>query len=119
MSDAFGLPTVNEAFKEACQKPLPNAWSHRAVYLARMAVGVTRMHQGDHYAVAAQFRREYESLCKRVRSGEVLPDVCFERVRILTPPDVKEPELTVSRSKEIGDEFLKNIRDGLNAKQHG
>lgn len=40
MSDPFGLPTVNDAFKEACQKPLPRAWSHRAVYLARMAVGV-------------------------------------------------------------------------------
>ncbi|MBV1787244.1 hypothetical protein KQ940_04175 [Marinobacterium sp. D7] len=71
----FGLPSVRDAYIEACmhaEHPLRHRWSHPAVYLAGRNTGWFELRSEDEADVLPRFRYQYEVLCRRVREGEEL-----------------------------------------------
>lgn len=74
-ADIFGLPSVQEAYIEACRAPSPKAgakWSHEAVYLAGKATGWFQLASEPQEKVLPLFAYYYQQLCQRVMRGETL-----------------------------------------------
>jgi len=70
-----GLPPVLQAYNEACMNadhPSRHQWSHRAVYHAGKATDWFRLRTEEQDHVLADFRYNYEVICRRVRAGEEL-----------------------------------------------
>ncbi len=69
----FGLPSVADAYYEAClkaQEPASHQWTHPAVYWAGREVGWFRLRSEEASQVQPAFHYAYEQLCQRVRKGE-------------------------------------------------
>lgn len=74
-TDLFGLPSVRQAYLEACSAPSPKkdfSWSHEAVYFAGKAAGWYLLANEAEASALSVFRYHYEQLCKRVVNGEEL-----------------------------------------------
>lgn len=70
-----GLLAAKPAYEEAClhaDQPSKHNWSHLAVYYAGKATGWFRLRSEDEADVFADFRYNYEVICRRVRAGEEL-----------------------------------------------
>jgi len=73
--DLFGLPSVREAYVEACRASTPKRdyqWSHPAVYLAGKAVGWFDLANEAESSMLPRFSYHYEQLCHQVMNGEEL-----------------------------------------------
>jgi hypothetical protein len=71
----FGLPTVKEAYIEACRASSPKAafaWSHQAVYHAGKATGWFLLATEPEDKVFPLFAYYYDDLCQRAMRGEKL-----------------------------------------------
>ena len=74
-TDLFGLPSVRQAYVEACYAPSPKKefnWSHEAVYRAGSAAGWYFLANEPEATVFPVFEYHYEQLCRRVMYGEEL-----------------------------------------------
>ena len=74
-TDLFGLPSVRQAYVEACSAPSPKKdfnWSHEAVYYAGKAAGWYLLANEPEPSGLSVFKYHYEQLCKRVVNGEEL-----------------------------------------------
>jgi hypothetical protein len=96
---ALGLPTVRQAYIEACQAPSPKTgydWSHPAVYWAG--------HDSDWFYLASHTERQalpvfeghYRRYCRLVQHGESLS---APTPPALAPPATKPLELEEQREK--------------------
>ncbi len=73
----YGLPPLRSAYVEACMnadKPTRHSWTHRAIYHAGRATGWFRLRSEEESQVLADFRYNYEVVCRRVRAGEALDE---------------------------------------------
>ena len=73
--DLFGLPSVRQAYIEACSAPSPKQqqhWSHDAVYYAGKATGWFVLANESEASALPIFEYHYTLLCKRVINGESL-----------------------------------------------
>ena len=120
MGDAFlsaadaGLPSVDSAFVEAAGLDLPRAWSHRAVYIARQEARVFKPRNGSaRNAAFRRFRPVYEGLCERVIAGEVLPALCYERVRPMRSAVVSPGDDVREVTRAVGVSALRDMLAGL------
>ncbi|MDC0221905.1 replication protein P [Gammaproteobacteria bacterium] len=71
----FGLPSVRQAYLEACSAPSPKKhynWSHEAVYYAGKATGWYLLANEPESSALSVFEYHYEQLCRRVVNGEQL-----------------------------------------------
>lgn len=70
-----GLPDPYSAYVEACRASSPKEayqWSHPGVYWAGRATGWFLMHSEVEQKVLPIFKKNYEQICLKVRSGEDL-----------------------------------------------
>lgn len=75
----FGLPTVREAYIEACRATSPKAawaWSHEAVYHAGKATDWFLLASEPEDRIFPVFEHYYRELCRRVMQGEQLDVPC-------------------------------------------
>ena len=103
----FGLPTVREAYLEACQAPSPKAeynWSHPAVYHAGKASDWFILANEPESVALPIFEYNYEQICQRVMQGEDFS---------LRPP----PALTDKHGKKLSPEErkeqMRKLRESL------
>lgn len=71
----FGLPSVRQAYEEACryaQVPSQHSWSHPAVYQAGRQTGWFELRGEAERQIYPLFSYNYDLLCRRVRAGETL-----------------------------------------------
>ncbi len=102
-----GLPDAHSAYIEACQAASPKAqvnWSHLAVYYAGKACDWFYLQSNSEHVAYPVFKKEYESVCQRVRSGEKLDPP----VRKALPETIETP-----LSKQENLEHLQVLRDSL------
>lgn len=69
----FGLPSAEDAYREACLAPEPKAeqaWSHPAVYFAARETGWYALANEVQSQVFPQFEFHYSQVCKRLMRGE-------------------------------------------------
>jgi hypothetical protein len=70
----YGLPSVQAAYEEACQRsdhPREQHWSHPAVYMAGRVTGWFRLRTEEKRQVFRDFESAYRQLCDRVIKGEL------------------------------------------------
>lgn len=75
----FGLPTVREAYIEACRATSPKAawdWSHEAVYHAGKTTDWFLLASEPEDRIFPVFEHYYRELCRRVMLGEELGAPC-------------------------------------------
>ncbi|MCJ8298223.1 MAG: replication protein P [Pseudomonadales bacterium] len=75
LNDAFGLPSVQHAYREACfhaLKPSSHNWSHPVVYHAGRDTGWFELRSEEEKHTYPQFSYSYEVICRRFRQGEIL-----------------------------------------------
>lgn len=75
--DLFGLPSVREAYVEACRAPAPKSayqWSHLAVYHAGKATDWFLLASEPEDKVFPLFSYYYRQFCDRVMRGEALEE---------------------------------------------
>ena len=75
LNDAFGLPDVRHAYREACfnaQSPTSHAWSHNVVYQAGRETGWFELRSEEEKVTFPRFNYHYEIMCRRFRKGEIL-----------------------------------------------
>lgn len=73
--DLYGLPSIREAYREACSAPSPRKafpWSHEAVYFAAEAAGWFLLANESESKALPVFEYHYDLLCNRVMAGEKL-----------------------------------------------
>ena len=71
----FGLPSVRDAYLEACNATTPKVmhnWSHPAVYLAGKSAGWFELANQPEASILPIFENYYRTLCQRVLYGEKL-----------------------------------------------
>jgi hypothetical protein len=71
--ELFGLPSVREAYLEACRAPSPKAtqpWSHPAVYHAGRASDWFVLANEPEAVAFPVFEYNYRQICQRVMGGE-------------------------------------------------
>uniref|UniRef100_UPI0030DDD517 replication protein P n=1 Tax=Pseudomonas sp. EA_35y_Pfl2_R111 TaxID=3088689 RepID=UPI0030DDD517 len=78
--EAFGLPDVERAYKQALRNTHPSQvghckWSHPAVYHASVAAGWYSLQRLDRALGLKRFEEKYLDQCKKVGRGEVLAPV--------------------------------------------
>ncbi|WP_093428712.1 hypothetical protein [Thiohalospira halophila] len=76
-----GLPTVDAAYREACEgsyHPSRHQWSHPTVIDAARAVGFRALSHEQPRTTWPAYRRAYEDACRRYRAGEPLADAVPE-----------------------------------------
>ena len=103
----LGLPTVKDAYIEACNAPSPKNvqdWSHPAVYFAGREVGWRRLANQSEKASWPEFQSCYRNVCQRVLSGETL---VVER-----PPALESPAQKNLNQQEKQEE-MKALRQEL------
>tara|TARA_R110000772_G_scaffold38750_2_gene91232 strand:+ start:3857 stop:4528 length:672 start_codon:yes stop_codon:yes gene_type:complete len=99
----FGLPSIHDAYLEACRKASPKSaqqWSHLAVYLAGRATGWFELANQTEAQIFPLFDYHYSQLMQRVLHGEEL------KVSVATPlPETSTVCLSanenLSRLKEL------------------
>lgn len=99
----FGLPSIHDAYLEACRKASPKSaqpWSHQAVYLAGKATGWFELANQAEAQIYPLFEYHYSQLMQRVLHGEEL------QVPAATPlPETSTVSLSakenLSRLKEL------------------
>jgi hypothetical protein len=104
----FGLPTLQQAYHEACCATLPKskyAWSHPAVYLAGKAAGWFELANQTESQIFSLFEYHYGLLCDRVLHGEAL------EVNI---PEALPPSGSVELSADENQAQLQALRSRLN-----
>lgn len=75
LNDAFGLPDVRSAYREACfnaQSPSKHSWSHNVVYHAGRETGWFELRSQSEKQTFALFSYHYDIMCHRFRKGEIL-----------------------------------------------
>lgn len=105
--DAFGLPSVDSAYVEACRAPQPKKqfkWSHPAVYFAGLTTDWFFLSSEPKDKVFPVFKRNYEMLCDRVIKGEKL-DVPIEKAL--------PAEITTPMTREENKQHLHQLREKL------
>lgn len=92
--ESFGLPSVMDAYKEACRNSHPFAdkkWTHVAVFEAAFQTGsheLKTMTMKDSYPI---FARNYEIMMRRVINGEKLEKKIDKAIpEKINPPSTKE-----------------------------
>lgn len=73
----FGLPSLHDAYVEACCASLPKVeykWSHPAVYLAGKATGWFELANQSQAQIESLFEYNYRLLCEQVISGKELSE---------------------------------------------
>jgi len=105
--DLFGLPSVRDAYVEACRAPAPKrayAWSHPAVYHAGKSADWFQLATEPEDKVFPLFSYYYRQLCDRVMHGETLDEP--------VPPALPE-KLSRPLSYEEREEQLQGLRAKL------
>lgn len=102
----FGLPSAQDAYREACLAPEPkaeHAWSHPAVYHAGRETGWYALANEIQSQVFPQFEYYYSQVCKRVMRGEdlhvVTPKALPEFVPAPLTPEQSKQKLKALRSQ--------------------
>ena len=107
LSHGQSLPDARSAYIEACNASSPKRnfpWSHRAVYYAGKKTDWHFLASSDEKIAFPIFKNHYETLCQKVVSGEVLPEV----MPLSLPDKTIEP-----LSKEENSERLAQLRTEL------
>ncbi|RLA47883.1 MAG: hypothetical protein DRR06_01295 [Gammaproteobacteria bacterium] len=107
-SDETGLPTVRDAYLEACLASHPKAqypWSHPAVYHAGARTGWYDLENQAEYVSWPNFKRNYEEYKRKALQGESL--------QIESTIDLPEPEKS-TLSKTERQQQLQTLRKKLN-----
>ena len=104
----LGLPDSHSAYLEACRAPQPKIeyqWSHPAVYHAGRASDWFYLASTAEHTAYPVFRRHYDDICQRVKSGETL-----------TIPSQKAIPKTISKPLSPAEqrERMQKMRDELN-----
>ena len=118
-ADGYVFPAWRDAWVEACQADLPNAWSTGAAYNARMRLGPSRCKHWAGHEVKARFRVIYEGFCDDILHGVALRHRCFVRPYVVMPASVKPvvPAPVVRAvDREACSANLRHIREQLLAK---
>lgn len=103
----FGLPSAQDAYREACLAPEPkagHAWSHPAVYHAARETGWFALANETQSQVFPQFEYHYTQVCKRVMRGEDL-HVPTPKALPATVEAPLSPEQNKARLKELRSRF--------------
>lgn len=102
----FGLPSAEDAYREACLAPEPKAlhtWSHPAVYHAARETGWFALANEIQSQVFPQFEYHYSQVCRRVMRGEDLqvptPKALPETVHTPLTPEQNKAKLKALRSQ--------------------
>lgn len=103
--DAFGLPDVEVAFREACRNAHPamaNAqrWSHSAVFHAASESGfynLTTLRMAD---ARRLFERNYAIACRMVMDGQTLREI----------PKALPEKATAPRTEQVARDALDNLK---------
>jgi hypothetical protein len=96
----LGLPTMDQAYRAASRRD----WSlHPAVYHAAKIVGVWDLEQKPEHITRPRFADAWESIIKRIRSGEMLEG----------PIDAPRIERSKESRQAYGRHHLENIRQML------
>ena len=106
-SDETGLPTVRDAYLEACLASHPKAqypWSHPAVYHAGARTGWYDLENQAEYVSWPNFKRNYEEYKRKALQGESL--------QIESTIDLPEPEKS-TLSKPERQQQLQTLRKKL------
>lgn len=105
--DLFGLPSVREAYVEACRAPAPKsvfAWSHPAVYHAGKSTDWYLLATEPEDKVFPLFSYYYRQFCDRVMHGESLEEP--------VPPALSE-KLSKPLSYEEREREMQDLRNKL------
>ncbi|MDP6413907.1 MAG: replication protein P [Gammaproteobacteria bacterium] len=104
-TDLFGLPSVRQAYLEACGAASPKReqhWSHEAVYFAGKSAGWYLLANEPEATALPVFQYHYESLCRRVVNGEQLsielPPALTEKIE--RKLDKQEVRARIARMKQ-------------------
>lgn len=95
------LPTINQAFREACMASDNHEWSHPAVYHAARDVGLYNLRTQAERYTRPLFERSYEIFCRRVKNGESL--------EVPIPKGLPE-KTSIKSSKEVAEKYLQQMR---------
>ena len=106
VSSEGGLPSVREAYLEACSAPSPKAafnWSHPAVYHAGKEAGWFLLANEPETTSYPKFKECYRKLCRQIANGE----------EFLPPESLLEqqPAKVLNKSDQL--EQLQNLREQL------
>ncbi|HJN96949.1 MAG TPA: replication protein P [Gammaproteobacteria bacterium] len=103
--DLFGLPSVRQAYLEACAGASPKReqhWSHEAVYFAGKSAGWYLLANEPEATALPVFQYHYEILCRRVVNGEQLsielPPALTEKIE--RKLDKQETRARIARMKQ-------------------
>jgi len=105
--ELFGLPTVREAYLEACRAPSPRQefnWSHPAVYHAARASDWFVLATEPEFVAFPIFEYNYQQICQRVMQGE---DFAIQPPPALT--DTQGKDLTPEERKQQ----MRKLRESL------
>lgn len=104
--DLFGLPSVRDAYIEACRAPAPKsayAWSHPAVYHAGKATDWFQLATEPEDKIFPLFSYYYRQFCDRVMHGETLetpvPPALPKKISKPLSYEEREHELQTLRSE--------------------
>lgn len=103
----LNIPTVQEAYKEACNNAHPQAkkkWSHAIVFNAALNTGYDKLNNLSLKESYPIFAHNYEVLVNRMMKNEPLG-----REILVAIPEKIEPPST----KETGKEWLSKVKDLL------
>lgn len=102
------LPSVNQAFLEACHSASDHSWSHPVVYHAAKDIGLYNLRTQPEKQTKPQFERAYDVFRHRFMAGETL-DVPILKV---LPESINRKS-----SPEVAARYLKSIREILSDKK--
>jgi len=104
----FGLPSIHDAYLEACRMPTPKSaqsWSHPAVYMAGQATGWFELANQPEGQIFPLFEYHYSRLVQRTLQGEEL------NINALTPlPETIETPLSTKENQSRLKELKNNLK---------
>ncbi|MBW5416063.1 MULTISPECIES: replication protein P [unclassified Pseudomonas] len=104
--EQMGLPSVEQAFKQAiqCSHPLSDMdWTHKAIYHAAVQVGFDALQNGSPPITLEAFKRHYREACKLLLHDKPLLDMPDSRrpKRLSGPRGPVNTELAKAEIKKI------------------
>jgi hypothetical protein len=104
----YGLPTIHDAYVEACCADHPKAeqdWSHAAVYLAGKATGWFELTNKIEAKIYPLFETNYRRYCQQVIRGEEL---------VIDKQEALPEQVSRKLSQEENKSRMEELRKGLN-----
>lgn len=108
----YGLPDVHKAFVEATHHASnhKHSWSHPVIAHAVVKLDCSLRQMENKHIVFTQFKAIYDSLCRRVMQGDVLPPIPHKELKALLLK--RQPS-----SKHIALTHLNKMREHLGLSQ--